>query len=347
MFRAVAVAFVLLSLATAQPAAAVAGPPVVESPATPATSASDTLRLNNVGAADAATQATGPTIQVDTVLSLTPETAGSIGVVQTFDTPDELTELRVTLDSQSTVTKSEGFSQVETQIWAWDGETATPQLVYELGANRTTDRKGPLAADGQYLYVDTGPWALVRTPNIGLQWRYRGADPISLERSTRVDGEGAVGGTTAFLGPHEAHTRTVADQEIRLIVPKDADLADSPERVLDGLANASRAMQVGDRDPTVFAVAAPTSRVDWAVKGIQLGEYDFWVRANQPIGDIGSTWLHEYIHTRQGFDTDSSGQWFTEASATYYAALLSHEFEGAPFSLEGVRICRLAPEVYL
>ncbi|GAB7012261.1 hypothetical protein JCM18549_05320 [Halolamina salina] len=276
--------------------------------------------------------AASPTITVDTVLSLTPERAGSIGVVQTFGVPSEVTELRVTLDPQSNVTDAEGFSRLDGRTWEWDGETAEPRLRYEMAANRTADRDGPLAADGSYLYTDTGEWALVQQPNLGYQWRYRGTDSVSIDRTTRVDGEGAVGETTAFLGPHATYTREVAGQEIRLIVPEAASLADPPEEILDGLGNASQALRVGDRDPTVFAVAAPTDRVNWAAQGVQVGDTDFWVRASQPIDSVGSAWLHEYVHTRQSFRTADSGRWLTEASATWYAALLSHRQEGVSFA---------------
>ena len=317
MHRAAAVAVVLL-LVYIQPATAISA---VEG------SNADWQSDADPRAVDAAS----PTIEVDAVLSLTPDRPGSIGVVQTFDTPDAVTELRVTLDPESTVTESTGFDRVDDRVWEWDGETADPRLRYRLAANRTTDRDGPMGAKGSFLYADVGEWALIQQPNVGLQWRYRGADSIAVERSTRVEGAGAVGESTAFLGAHEEHTRQVAGQEIRLIVPEAATLADPAAAILDGLGNASRALRIGDRDATVFAVAAPTDRVDWAVQGLQVGDTDFWARANQPIDEVGNTWLHEYVHTRQSFRTADSGRWLTEASATWYAALLSHQEEGVRF----------------
>lgn len=312
MFRAAAVAFVLL-LVGAQPAVAVAGAPAVDGP------------VADASAADTASA----TLATDTALSLTPDQPGSVGVVQTFDTPEALTELRVTLDARSTVTAAEGFSNAGGDTWEWDGETAEPRLRYDLVVNRTTDREGPIAGSGSYLYADVGEWALIQQPNTGLEWRTTAS--INLNRTTRVDGAGAVGSATAFLGPHEEYTREVAGQEIRLIVPAAADLADPPEAILDGLGNASRELNVGDRDAMVFAVAAPTDNVGWAVQGVQVGDTDFWARANRPIDSAGSTWLHEYVHTRQSFETTESGQWITEATATWYAALLSHQQEGVGF----------------
>ncbi|MFB6220576.1 MAG: CARDB domain-containing protein [Halolamina sp.] len=285
-------------------------------------------------AATSAAPATGtasPTIRVDTALSLTPDTPGSIEVVQTFDLPDEVTALQVTLDTGVTVRESTGFSRSGERTWEWDGETASPTLRYGKESNRTADVSGPLGTDGSYLYADVGPWALVQIPNIGLQWRYRGTDAVSVSRSTRVAGEGAVGVDTAFLGAHTVYTRRANGQSLRLVVPEAAEMANSPDRVLSALANASREMQVGDRDQRVFAVAAPTNSIDWAVQGLQVGSHDFWVRDSQRVGDIGNAWLHEYVHTRQSFETAASGRWFTEASATWYAALLSLD-EGATFA---------------
>lgn len=272
--------------------------------------------------------ASGPTINVDTTLSLTPERAGSIGVVQRFELPSSVTGLRVTLDSGVTVTGTTGFSRESDGVWSWDGETADPTLRYRKQANQTSEADGPMGAEGSYLFADVGPWALVRTPNIGLQWRYRGSESISIARSTSVAGEGAVGATTAFLGPHETYTRSANGQTFRLIVPEAAELSSQPRRVLRGLANASGAMQVGDRDPEVFAVAAPTTGSRWAVQGLQVGSHDFWVRDSQSVSAVGNAWLHEYVHTRQSFETAESGRWFVEASATWYATLLSLQ-EGA------------------
>jgi len=319
-----AVVLALLVLTSIVPATAVAATPAF-APATGSASLHDDAPTRTVSTA------ASPTIRVDTALSLTPGDPGSVGVVQTFELPSEVTELTVRLESRATVTGSEGFTKAGEGSWSWDGETTSPTLTYRLEANRTSDASGPLSTDGSYLYADPGPWALVRTPSIGLQWRYRGDDAVSVSRETRVDGEGAVGSNTAFLGAHTVYTREAHGQTLRLVVPGAAEMADSPDRVLTALANASGELQVGDRDPTVFAVAAPTGRVDWAVQGLQVGSQDFWVRDGERVDGVGNAWLHEYVHTRQSFETADSGRWVTEASATWYAALLSLG-EGATFT---------------
>jgi hypothetical protein len=329
-----AVVLSLLVLSSIVPSAAVAADPAAAVPATEQTAIDEADALESTAdATDArgpASRAASPTIRVDTALSLTPDSPGSIGVVQTFALPDELTELSVTLGSRSTVTASNGFTRSDEGTWTWDGETTSPTLTYRLAANRTGEATGPLGTDGSYLYADVGPWALVQTPKIGMGWRYRGSEPV-VSRTTRVEGDGAVGGDTAFLGAHEVYSRQVNGQTIQLVVPEAAEMAEAPERVLTALANASGELQVGDRDPTVFAVAAPTGQIDWAVQGLQVGSHDFWVRDSQRVETVGNAWLHEYVHTRQSFETADSARWFIEASATWYAALLSLD-EGATFA---------------
>ena len=317
---ALSVVFALLVLLSAAPATVATSGAAAASPA-PTSSAP----------AVANSAPSGPTINVDTTLSLTPARAGSIGVVQRFELPPSVTGLRVTLNGGATVTETTGFSRESDGVWSWDGETADPTLRYRKQANQTSEANGPMGAEGSYLFTDVGPWALVRTPNIGLQWRYRGSESVSIARSTSVAGEGAVGATTAFLGPHETYTRSANGQTFRLIVPQAADLSSQPQRILRGLANASGAVQVGSRDPEVFAVAAPATGNRWAVQGLQVGSHDFWVRDSQSVSDVGNAWLHEYVHTRQAFETAESGRWFVEASATWYAALLSLD-EGATYN---------------
>ena len=46
-------------------------------------------------------------------------------------------------------------------------------------------------------------------------------------------------------------------------------------------------------------------------------------------GEATSVWIHEYVHTRQGFELAPGMQWFREASATYLSArLLEEQYEG-------------------
>jgi PGF-CTERM protein len=129
----------------------------------------------------------------------------------------------------------------------------------------------------------------------------------------------------AFLGDYELRTHTAHGQQFRLLIPQAADLEAEPAAIFESLASASDRLRVGDRDEDIFMVAAPTDEVDWAVRGLQLGDSDFWVRDTERLDTPANNWIHEYVHTRQEYETATDSRWFTEGSATYYAALLTLE----------------------
>ena len=279
---------------------------------------------NGATAADAA-----DTIRVRNELFATDE-AGTVGVTTRVQAvPDRITALRVTiLTVTDAPVETDGFERVDDAerdgvVWAWDGETDEPSITYAMAANDTVAESGPLAGDGNYRFVDTGEWALVRTPRVGVSARYTGTGQLQVARENRVAGEGAASETMAFLGAHETRVRETDGRRVRLIVPEAADLAASPAAVFGAFEGARAALPVGGDDAEVFAVAAPTEDVSWAVRGLQTGDADLWVRDREPAGTAADVWTHEYVHTRQAYRAEPSARWFTEASATYYAALFA------------------------
>ncbi|UWG50912.1 putative metalloprotease, contains C-terminal PDZ domain [Halalkaliarchaeum sp. AArc-CO] len=45
-------------------------------------------------------------------------------------------------------------------------------------------------------------------------------------------------------------------------------------------------------------------------------------------GHVGSVWLHEYVHLRQGYDAETEMVWFTEASAEYLSyRIMAEQYE--------------------
>ena len=251
------------------------------------------------------------------------EPAGEYGVTTRVTVPDRVTRLEVTLPEEAKSVEMTGFDAAEDRTYEWDGSTDEPHLRYRMDANQTGE-PGPLAGDGDYLFVDTGDWGLVRVPNIRVGWGWRGED-VRLHREHAVDGEGATGDVVAYLGPSDEHVREAHGQRFRLVVPDAAQLEEPPEEILEAFVDSSDALRVGSRDPSVFVVAAPTDDVAWAVRGLQTGPADMWVRDFERLDDPQNVWIHEYVHSRQGYRTDTSARWFTEASATYYAALLTLE----------------------
>lgn len=268
-------------------------------------------------------QSASRTIELTQRLQLTPRTPGEITVRLSYAIPDDVVELKTRVPSGATVTSTNGFVKREGQDYAWDQQTSTPTVTYRVSVNETHDVTGPIAGKGDYVFVDPGPWALVRVPPTATGWSWRGGGTVGLTRSTTTAGPGATSEAIAFLGDHREVTRTAHGQTVRLVIPAQASLAESPARILDSMASASNALQVGDRDDRVFVVAAPTERVRWGVRGLQTGNADMWVRDGERLDTADNVWIHEYVHSRQGYAAAREVRWFTEASAAYYAALLT------------------------
>ena len=269
------------------------------------------------------------TVHVEHALSATDE-AGTVGVTTTARTPDRVKELELSLlSANDDRIEADGFERDDAgdgKVWVWDGETEAPSITYRMDANVSTEESGPLATDGTYRFVDTGAWALVRTPRVSVGISYTGSPQPAVDRESVVDGEGAASQAMAFLGPHEEYVREGDEQRYRLIVPAAADMEPAPEAVFDVFEDGGRRLPVDAVDDEVFAVAAPTGDVTWSVRGLQTGDADLWVRDEEPAGTVDDVWTHEYVHTRQAYavdPADPSVRWFTEASATYYAALFA------------------------
>jgi hypothetical protein len=262
-------------------------------------------------------------IDVTSTVSLTPDAPGEVGVEAAFDLPTGLTSLTVELPDGATVTGRDGFRRSDAHTYEWTGGDHTPTLTYDLPVNRTVTRGTGSGDVTGYLYADTGAWALLPAPSLGLSYSGVG-DRASVERSVVVAGEGATGGQIVYLGPVREYTARVDGQRIRLVVPEDAELAEPPREVLDTLATAAERVRFGERDPEVFFVAAPSS-VAWVTTGLQRGPDDAWVRDVQRLDTPDNVWVHEYVHTRQQFTTDAETRWTTEGMADYYAALLALE----------------------
>ena len=261
------------------------------------------------------------------------EEPGTVGVTTRAEIPDRVTALEVTLLSANDApVDAEGFEPADDadpdeEVWEWDGETESPSLTYAMDANDTVDEQGPIAADGAYRFVDAGDWALVQAPRLTAAWSFTGqfSGQVRVERENVVDGEGAASRTMAFLGPYEEHVHEGVDGRYRLIVPDAADLVVAPDDVFAVFDDTATALRVGPADDEVFAVAAPTGEVSWAVRGLQTGDADLWVRDEERLDTPDDVWTHEYVHTRQSYRAEPSARWFTEGSATYYAALFALE----------------------
>lgn len=276
----------------------------------------------------AGTTSSGHADIVDTQrLALAPAHPGEIRASHEYTLPATLTRFEVRLTDRMTLLAYDGFDRQDDHTLRWDGETASPSITYRAGVNRTIDRDDPLAAPGDYLFVDTGDWALFQRPQLSYGWGWRGDRAVGLTRAAATDGPGVASDVVAFLGPHEVHTHTAHGQEFVLVEPAAASMSEEPAAVFDALSHAADHLRVGNRDDTVTLVAAPTNDVSWGVRGLQTGPADIWVRDREALSDPENVWIHEYVHSRQGFVADDTARWLTEGTAAYYAALFAFETE--------------------
>lgn len=327
----------------------------------------------------AARQVTPPTaeetgaIRVTQAFRLTLERPGSVLVRQTYRFPDRVVGLNATVPSNATVTDRAGFDRAGNGTYVWDGATTTPTLTYRYAVNRSVDAGGPAnvtatdaaaewpgvrgpsggaagaatasrvaapgGADGGYLAVDAGEWALFVRPRAPVDYRYTGDERIEYALRTEAVGPGATSDWLVYLGERRVERRDAHGQTVELVVPDAARLRPDADAVLGALTDASDRLRVGDRDDRVFVVAAPTT-VDWGVRGFQTGDADLWVRDAEPLSSPANVWIHEYVHTRQSYRPTRATRWITEAAATYYAALLTEGRGGISFEALRDRLAR-------
>ena len=273
--------------------------------------------------------AAGATQTDDTVVqtkryALTPDRPGSVRVTVSYELPDQMRSLQTRLKNNGTVTGTDGFERVNETTYEWDESTATPSLTLTYDPNETTSTTGPGSADGRYLFADVGEWALFRQFRVDVEYGFTKPRP-SFERRAQTVGPGTIGDRVVFLGELSTTERTANGQTFQLVVPEAAELREPPAAILASLTNASQSLRIGDRDEDVTVFAAPTNRVEWALRGLATGDSEFWVRDFERVDEPANIWVHEYVHTRQAFETTEETRWLTEATAQYYAALLTFE----------------------
>ncbi|AGB30023.1 hypothetical protein C488_19182 [Natrinema pellirubrum DSM 15624] len=315
--RFVTLAFVVL-LACSLPAGIAAGTPTDRAPA------SADLETPSVGAA--ATGSSSDVLHRTTTLRHRPTDTDVFETETTFRVPDSVTELEIELEQGATVESTTGFERTGERTLEWTGDTDEPTVRYTMPADRTGSQGAGATGEG-YSFVDTGEWAVVPVPDVAISLRR--TDPVGIEETVRVDGPGATGGDIAFFGAVTERERTVDGERFRLAVPEAATLEESPDAILSALADASGRLEVGARSDEVFVVAVPAT-VDWGPRGIQYGESDAWVVADEPLDSPNPAWLHEYVHVRQRFANTADGtttetEWFVEGQADYHAGLLALE----------------------
>ncbi|ELZ25004.1 hypothetical protein C475_12225, partial [Halosimplex carlsbadense 2-9-1] len=270
---------------------------------------------------------TAPAVVQNVTYRRVPNASGTILATQRYRVRGNVSALVVYNYTRGRVVNASGFAARPNGRWAWDGNTTDPSVSLRVTVNRSSRRFGGLR------WVDTGDWALAN-PRTDFayrdaaldRWVYSWQANARIDRRTRVgaDHRGFAGPSIVYLGGFEASTTNATAQRIRLVRPTTADLADDPERVLRVLSVASDQLRVGARDSVVNAFAGPRPLRHGGTTALGDGDrQDFWVSAGSDAAAPPNTWIHEYVHTRQSFVLGDEMAWFREASASYYAAVVS------------------------
>lgn len=186
----------------------------------------------------------------------------------------------------------------------WNNSSATHSLTYNMGKTST--------GNYQVRYPTSGNWLLAGAP-----------DHFNSQVHLRPKKQGYIGGNTLYLGPYSTHRLQSGCQEFVAVVPKAAVLTGVEDR-LHELKVASQALPVGHKYETVciFVSPQPPGNVGGFVmqreNEIVLKDYTPGMKA--PV-----LWIHEYVHTLQGFETKPELVWMYEASATYLSLRVAVE----------------------
>lgn len=298
---------------------------------TPAVAVADT----GMGKSTPIAQAGSDAVTISQKLELTPETPGSIRVTETVDVTLKLKEFELFVPADGKKLKTDGFSRATAEdpmdgfkMYAWDGNTRSPSITYRLDVNSTRTSRGVRDQVG-YETVDAGEWAIISTPGNG--WGWTASEDIDVTTDRRIAGPGVVKDGFAFLGEHDIRMKSANGQRFRLVIPKAANLTESPAAILNNITYASRKLRVGERDEDVVMIAAPTpDGINWSHGGTAHDSV-FWAIDEARLDHPGNTWIHEYVHTRQDFNQEKDFSWFVEGSAEYYAALYTLQQEQIGF----------------
>lgn len=266
-------------------------------------------------------------VRITQELSLAPDKEGAVQVEESITLPASITSFELRIPRDAEVIDADGFNQTDDRTFAWNGDIETVTISYYAHVNRQIEGEGPIAGPGQYYFYDGGDWALFQRPSSSYSLSWRGDHQVATNRTTTTAGEGVVNENLVYLGEYERHDYAGTDHDFVLIEPTIASLAESPDDIFSSLEHASTYLDVGSYDEPIFMIAAPTTDIRWGVRGLQIGAADMWVRDSERLDDPNNVWIHEYVHTQQRFATDASARWLFEATATYYAALITYEQE--------------------
>lgn len=243
-----------------------------------------------------------------------------------FSVPESVDSFQVSVDAGIQMSdpsprfvSASGFER-DDDGYVWDGTTAEPTA--ELVMTLPTDTEAIQNARFGKGSLARSNWALVpRSWTHVSSIRPRETSPTVAE-DVAVEG-GVIGPKHVVLGDVESYTRSVDGRNVTVIAPTDPSVETPirPERVADALAATERELDLGgdEAEKYLYVVPSDRSRLDDGTAGFASGNESFVL---SPV-DNYDTYVHEYVHTRQRFVTNSSFLWFNEASATYLGYFVS------------------------
>lgn len=270
-------------------------------------------------------EAPSPTDRVNITYTLdrSPNERGHALVTANVTLPSDVSSFDISLPSAATVQRTQGFERDEpgTMGWEWNGSTRHASITYLASVNATSG--------GDLEGVATGQWALFDWRTVGIDWESERTDDGTETRpseTARVADQGVAGPNFAYLGPGQTYDRTVDGTTIRLVVPKHAQPANEPQAMLTALAKAERSLQLNARTTHVDVfVAPPPIGVSGRSGGVTRNDrHDMLVHQSKRLATPDNVLLHEYVHSKQRYDTTDEMEWINEGSAEYYGALLAY-----------------------
>jgi len=197
-----------------------------------------------------------------------------------------------------TVEKADGFRRNSDESWVWRGDGTPPEFVYTVRADAN-----------EYVQINE-TWAFGSDDALLPGFGYDGEKRVQLaaENGYATDEYVLLGEyTDAKATGRESHLTAVVSAAAR----DDIEAAETVET----LAGVTRTLDVGG-DPantTMFVVPGSYS----GPFGVG-GDRSFVIRGDAVWDGLMT---HEFLHTRQEFDTAAEMEWFVESSAFYYMAL--------------------------
>lgn len=202
------------------------------------------------------------------------------------------------------------------------------ELVQKVGFEKRNAREGYYYTGVDRPFIEYRPregsnvWRMMREE----QWTF---SPMPEHYGANVifnpSPSGVVGDQYVYLGNYSSYSESVGCHTITVIVSDASQDEISGREILDTLVYAAQNVAVSHRYDEVRIFALPT-RPDLSVHGTAY-ENEAWIWSQGGSVNDSHIAVHEYIHTRQAFDSSGiAGMlWFTEGSAEYLSLRIIHE----------------------